>query len=220
MKKHIYFIFLIAFLAVQMVAAGNPTFQFNKEFDLIRACSDRGFFCDANFICNISIVYPNGKLMINNQLMTNSDSFRNITISQSLNNQLGFLEAIQSCNNVTNAGTETFEIEITADGKPSQVFPTQFVIIIFAFAFVSLGLFSERLRIFKTLGSILVVVMGVITIYPGYSFINYSNLLGKSLGFVIVGLGFYFLAIDGNFSRERQVDTYQQDDDGRFHGND
>lgn len=220
MRKQLFFIFLIVFLAVPIVAASDPTFQFNKAFDLKRACSDRGFFCDNNFVCNISIIYPDGNTLVNNQRMTNNESFRNISINQGANNQLGFLEAIQSCNNGTTAGTETFPIAITGDGKPFEVFPTQFVIIIFAFCFVVIGLFAEKLRIFKTLGSILVMVLGVLTLYPGYSFINYSTLLGQGLGFVLVGLGFYFLAIDGNFSRERQVDGFKQDDDGRFHGND
>ena len=52
------------------------------------------------------------------------------------------------------------------------------------------------------------MIMGVITIYPGYSFINYTTLLGKGLGFILIGLGFYFL-IEDSFSRNKQEDRFE-----------
>ena len=54
--------------------------------------------------------------------------------------------------------------------------------------------------------------MGVITIYPGYSFINHTTLLGKALGFILVGLGFYFL-IEDSFSRNKQEDSFDAEND-------
>jgi hypothetical protein len=193
-------------------ATTEEVFQFNKQFDLKRACSDNGFFCGNSFNCNITLIYPDGTLLKNNELMTNFVSYRNITITQSQNNQLGIIEVIESCNNVSDAGLDTFEIEITADGKPSQIFPTQFFPIILGFLMIAFGLFQERLRLFKHVGSLIIMVMGVITLYPGYSFINWSTLMGQTLGAVFIGLGFYFL-IEDSFSRELQEEYYSQDNE-------
>jgi len=192
-----------------------PSFQHNAQFDLKRACFNNGFFCESNFVCNITLLYPNGEVLVNNQIMGNQVSYRNITVSAASNNQLGFVQAIESCGNSTNAGPDTFTIAITGDGKPFQIFPQQFFIIILAFFLVVLGLVQEKLRLFKHMGSILMMIMGVITIYPGYSFINHTTLLGQGLGFILVGLGFYFL-IEDSFSRNKQEDTFDaepQDDD-------
>jgi len=201
-KKTIFiFSFLFIFLALPLVISQeDPTFQFNKEFDLKRPCSDNGFFCGAGYVCNITLIYPDGGLLVNNQIMTNQGSFRNITVLQPNNSQMGFIEGIESCNNVSLAGLNTFEIAITADGKKFQAFPNQFFIIILGLLMIGGGLAAERLRMFKHLGSILLIIMGIITLFPGYNFINYSTLLGKTVGFILIGLGFYFW-IEDSFSR-------------------
>ena len=186
-----------------VIAQEIPSFQFNQEFDLKRSCSFEGFFCDSDFICNITLVYPDGTLLRDNVLMNDFVSYRNVTISQAENNQLGIIKAIQSCNNGTDAGLEVFDVSITADGKKFQVFPTQFVVIILAFLLIGAGFFQERLRLAKSGGSMLLMIMGVITIFPGYSFLNYSTLMGWGLGLTLVLLGFYFL-IEDSFSREKQ----------------
>ena len=211
-----FLFFLISVLLVTTVSAQEqlpeqiPSFQFNTQFDLKRGCFDNGFFCDSSFVCNATIIAPDGNtLMIDNQIMTDQNSYRNITVDQSLNNQLGFAEVIQSCNNVSNAGRDTFVIAITGDGKPWRQFPQQLVVAIISLAMIVMGTMKENLRIFKHLGSMMMMAVGVLTLYPGYSFINYSTLLGKSLGTVFIGLGFYFL-IEDSFSRDNQQERYAQ----------
>ena len=206
-NKTIGFTFLFIILVLPLLPAQDPTFQFNKQFDLKRPCSDRGFFCNGNFECNITLINPVGDVIISNQVMTNNVSYRNITVPQVLNNQLGIITATESCNNVTNAGLKTFDVAITADGKEFQAFPNQFVILILALLFVAVGTFNDRLRLFKHLGSILLIIIGIITLYPGYNFINWTTLLGKGLGFVLIGLGFYFF-IEDSFSRDKQEEYY------------
>ena len=74
---------------------------------------------------------------------------------------------------------------------------------------VGVGFVTERLRMFKHLGSILLIIVGIITLYPGYNFINYSTLLGKALGFILIGLGFYFW-IEDSFSRDKQEEGFNE----------
>ncbi len=211
-KLMLVFIIGMMLLVPTVLSLSDPTFQFGKGFDLKRSCSDRGFFCDSVFDCNITLVYPDGTLLKDNELMTDSTSYRNITISELENNQLGIVSAIQSCNNGTVGGLENFNVVITADGKEFQIFPQEFTIIIIAFLLISCGLLIERLRLFKHIGGMLLMVMGVITLFPGYSFINYTTLLGKALGFSLVGIGFYFL-IEDSFSRDDQDNSFEG---GRF----
>ncbi len=199
--------------AQQTLEEQIPSFQFNTEFDLKRACFDNGFFCSSVFTCNITLISPDGQVLVNNQVMTNQGSYRNITVSQISNDQLGFIQGIESCSNSTSAGPDTFTVAITGDGKPFQIFPQQFFIIILSFAMIVIGLAQEKLRMFKHMGAILMMIMGVITIYPGYSFINYTTLLGKGLGFILVGLGFYFL-IEDSFSRNKQGDGFDSQPQG------
>ncbi len=198
--------------AQQILDEQIPSFQYNEEFDLKRACFNNGFFCGSGFTCNITLLYPDGQVLVNNQVMTNQGSYRNITVSKESNQQLGFIQGIESCSNSTSAGPDTFTIAITGDGKPFQIFPQQFFIIIFSLALVVIGLIQEKLRMFKHLGSIMMMIMGIITVYPGYSFINYSTLLGKGVGFVLIGLGFYFL-IEDSFSRNKQEDGFDSQND-------
>ena len=211
--KSILFLFvaLFFFLGFPLVIAAEseepPTFQFNKQFDLKRICEVNGFYCDSAFVCNLTLTYPDGTSLINNQLMTDMVSFRNFTINQTQNNQLGIVKAIQSCNNVSNAGAETYDVIITADGNKFQAFPNQFVIIIFAVFMIGVGTVMDRLRLFKHLGSLLLMIMGILTLFPGYNFINHSTLTGLALGSVLIGLGFYFL-IEDSFSRDSQEEGF------------
>ncbi len=213
MDKKIITIIVLSLFLLSFVSADvekNPTFQFGKEFDLKRGCFDSGSFCDSNFECNITILYPNHVVMISDRVMTDQTSYRNVTINAAENNRLGFSNAIQSCTNGTASGAETFTIAITGDGEEFQAFPQQFTIIIFGFIFIFFGLMKDRYRMFKHLGSVIVMIMGVITVYPGYSFINWSTLTGQVLGFSCIGLGFYFL-IEDSFSRGDQEERYQQE---------
>lgn len=98
---------------------------------------------------------------------------------------------------------------VTADGFEAEPFPIQLSLIVLAFLLVGVGLTADRLRLMKHAGSILLMIMGVLTLWPGYSFINYSTLTGLALGTVLIGVGFYFL-IEDAFSRDEQAEYFEQ----------
>ncbi|KKL11724.1 hypothetical protein LCGC14_2542870, partial [marine sediment metagenome] len=66
MKKQILFSIILLTLILPIITAQETplTFQFNKQFDLKQPCSDRGFFCAANFECNITLINPEGDVII------------------------------------------------------------------------------------------------------------------------------------------------------------
>lgn len=112
------------------------------------------------------------------------------------------------CSSDNLAGSISVIFEVTADGFRSKVFPTQFVIIILGLFLVLVGIFNDRLRFMQLIGSMMLIIMGVLTLYPGYSFISWTTLLGKALGFGLIGFGSYYL-LEPAFSRDKQDDYFE-----------
>lgn len=213
-KKLLIFIFVLIALPL-FSAVVEESFAFGTNIDLKRPCFNNGTYCSSATICNITVIYPSGDLLLDNVQMNNQISFHNASIVAADNNELGIHPAYMTCIDSPLNGEDTFEIEITGNGFPSQQFPREFVIIILAFILIGVGATVDKLKLLKYLGSLITMVMGVITLYPGYANINFSTLFGKVLGFSLIGVGFYFL-IEDSFSRERQVEGFDQDDPGLF----
>lgn len=206
MNNKLFFLLFIVLLSSPLILAQvELNFAYGKTFDIKRPCFNNGTFCSGVATCNITISYPDGNVLQNNIPMSRNGSFFNRTIPSGLNNQLGNSPTIMSCCDGNDCGADTFDIQITGDGKPAQTFPLQFAVIFFAFLLIGSGLVQDRFRLFKYIGSLLLMVMGVLTLYPGYSFINWTTLMGKGIGFSSIGIGFYFLLEDA-FSRDEQQD--------------
>lgn len=195
------------------------TIPFNQEFDLKRACFNNGTYCSTAAVCNATIFYPDGKLLTDNQGMTNQFSFHNLTLTNANISQLGTYSTFVICNDEGLLGDDTFEIEVTGDGFKARAFPLQFSLIFLAFIMIISSFFDDRMRLFRTIGGVMLMGMGVVTLYPGYANFNYSTLQGQILGISIIGLGLFF-TIQDSFSFDKQVDHFDQHSDGRFHDND
>ncbi len=184
------------------------TGQQNNALDLKIVCVNAGP-CSASTECNVSVFAPDETVLLDAVMATSAPSlgYFNITLNETQTTQFGEYRAAGFCKDGSVTNVVDFVFDITADGKPFNTFPHQFSIIFFSFLFVALGLHLERLTLFKYLGSIIMMIMGVMTLYPGYSFINWTNLLGLSLGSALIGLGFYFM-IEDSFSRDEQAEYY------------
>ncbi len=190
------------------------SFQQSQEVDVKLVCINAGY-CSTATVCNVSVFNPDELVLLDAITATQAASLGsfNFTLTSDQTGELGEYRVGGFCQDGSVTNIIDFTFDVTADGKEFNVFPTEFVIILFSFIFVSLGLFQERLRMFKHIGSILMMIMGVITLFPGYSFINWTTLSGLALGTVLIGLGFYFL-VEDSFSREEQDDTFEQDGRG------
>ncbi len=211
MNSKIVTVFILGLLLLPLMnAAVELTFPFNSEFNLKRPCFNNGTFCSATSECNITLISPNSNTLVDNQVMTNQIAFHNYTVVGGSNVQLGIISATMVCIDGAVEGSDTFEIAITGSGVKSTPFPIELSLIILGFVGIVVGAMKERLSLLKSGGSILIMVMGVVTLFPGYAEINYTTLSGLTLGTILIGLGFYFL-IEGNFSRKVQEDSYDQD---------
>ena len=123
--------------------------------------------------------------------------------------RLGQYSSLVDCNDGGFGGFVSFPLDVTADGFLEKDFPKEFSVILFGLLLIIFGLSKERYRMLKHIGGILWIIMGVITLYPGYGFINWTTLLGKVLGFILIGGGFY-VWLEDSFSRDEQDAYFEQ----------
>ncbi len=215
------FLFFIVLLASPMVVATDKfTTSFNSELNLKRTCFNNGTWCSSSAECNITIQYPDSSILKDNVLMTNQNSYHNITILKSEVNQLGFYEALMVCTDPSNdlSGADSFQLEVTGDGFPQDVFPTELSLIIFGIFLIIVGSFNDNLKFMQLMGSMLTFIMGVRTLYPGWANFNYTTLPGQALAFILIAIGFIYLIRD-SFSQKKQSERYDinHTEDGRVH---
>ncbi len=203
---------ILGILFISLTSA--VTFQQSTEADIKIVCINAGF-CSSATTCNVSIFAPDQSTLLDAVTATQAASLGsfNFTLTADQTKQLGEYSVGGFCLDGSVTNIVDFTFDVTADGQPFNVFPSEFSVILFSFLLIALGLFQERLRMFKHIGSILMMVMGVLTLFPGYSFTNWTTLQGLGLGTVLIGLGFYWL-IEDNFSREEQDDSFEQEGRG------
>lgn len=84
----------------------EPAYIFAQDQDanLKFSCTnENGYPCESTYACNITVQYPNGTLLIDNQEATRNPSYYNITLPDT--STLGFHQYQSFCHNATKAGT-------------------------------------------------------------------------------------------------------------------
>ena len=194
-----------------MTIISSLTFQQDTEVDIKIVCINAGY-CTSTAVCNVSVFSPNDITLLNGIQTTQSSNlaFHNFTLNSTQTSSLGEYSVGGFCKDGSVTQLIDFDFDVTADGKEFQAFPNQFVVIALAFILVMFGLFNERYTLLKHMGSLILMVMGVITLFPGYNFINHTTLFGLALGSSLIGIGFWFL-IEDAFSRTSQEERFHQD---------
>ena len=93
--------------------------------------------------------------------------------------------------------------------------PNELIVLGAGYVLLFVGISIDKLRLVKYMGAILLMTMGVYTLFPGYAGINHEGLVGLSLGTISIALGFFYL-LEDSFSFDKQVETFDQHDDGRL----
>jgi hypothetical protein len=96
-------------------SADDLIYEKNTTIDLKVPCFNNNTFCSPSAICNITIIYPNASVLINNQLMTNGGAFHNYTLTST--NTIGEYQSYMVCNDGGELGYSTFTFMITPNGQ-------------------------------------------------------------------------------------------------------
>ncbi len=153
-------------------------------------------------------------ILLSNHSLTGNPTFFNTTLPTL---ETGKYSAI-IISPGSNFNESQFTYLVNDTGRNENVFPIQFSILGLGLLLIIVGKFREDLSMLQHIGSMMVMVMGVSTLYPGYSGLDGSNIQGLALGSSSVAIGFWFL-IERSFSRKKQDENFTQDaveDDGRF----
>lgn len=183
----------------------NQDFEFH--FHVFNATT--GLAVDNTTInCSFELLNGDGSELVDINVIDFVDDEWNINVLGGNFSRLGSYYWLVGCGG-GNGGFTSAPLIVTADGFPSSDFPIQLSFIIFSFFLICIGLIKERFRLFQFTGSILMMIMGILTLYPGYSFINWTTLTGLALGTILIGIGFYFL-LEPAFSRDEQEEYFEQ----------
>lgn len=235
--KHIFFLVALLLFTITLVDAQPPAqtlqafaegyFIEIPEQGFLQADRDYTFhfhafnisdgieILNATAACQMDLYNHHSELIFTNHDLTFNDTIEawEVLVRGGNFTELGAYDYLVHCNNTVLGGAVAVEFEVTADGRVREAFPHQFFVILLGLVFIILGLAKERYKMFKSIGSLMFMVMGLITLFPGYGFINWTTLLGKVLGFSLIALGFYFLIEDGFGRGTEQEERYSQEDE-------
>ena len=200
------------FVGIFLISIASAlTFQQNKEVDIKIVCINAGF-CSSTTDCNVSVFAPDQTTLLSGVQGTATANLAeyNFTLNSTQTSQFGEYIVGGFCLDGSVTNVIDFTFDVTADGKPFEKFPNQFAIIGLGFILIIFGLFNERYGLLQRMGAIILMVMGVLTLYPGYNFINHTTLFGLALGSILIVIGFWFL-IEDSFSRTKQEERFNQD---------
>ena len=94
--------------AVSFTEDTTPEFIFaqGENANIIFACVDQNdFVCDSTFSCNITVIFPNSSIFVNNAEATRQTNFYNLSLPNT--DTLGIHSYNVFCQNSSNAGAST-----------------------------------------------------------------------------------------------------------------
>ena len=164
MQKQVIVTFVTILLVIPLVFAGNEFIYPNgEEVDLKISCFMNGTYCSGSALCNLTIQYPNGSLLINNQEMTNSLSFHNYTLLENQTDVNGDYHVSMVCDDSGTYGFSTFDFTITPDGSEQTTGKAiLFGLLILVSLVFCIGAFAYGINSNKPAPMILGVLIGIL----------------------------------------------------------
>jgi len=198
-------IWICMFLLVISIVQAELIYQQNKEADLKINCYDtNNAICGAS-ICNISVLYPNSTLLLDNVEMTKQSIFYNYTLKTDQTGIVGDYKANVYCYDGNYSGFNNFDFSITADGtKPTIVQSIiYFGLLIIITVFLILALYWATIVRHPALQTGLYLLGYLLLIYISFigeriatSYLNSSLLSGfMNIWFKIMMIGLPFVVI-------------------------
>ena len=185
-NKKLLLIFMIGILALSFATAAEEDLTFKQwdAVDLKLPCSYKGANCAASAECNISIMFPNGTFMVENQEMTNNgNGMPNYTMPTT--GVIGEHNYKQTCTQSGLSASDSGVITITTTGIGSNN-KLPIFLILFAVALLIFGLALEN-PMMGFFAGILFIMVGMYLMIYGFGDIN--DLYTRAFALIILALG-------------------------------
>jgi len=116
--KEIIFLLIIVLTLFPLIS-GQEVFKQNEVAEIKVPCFNNGTLCSTSATCNITVIYPNGTSVVDNQEMTLSDtySYYNYTLNENQTVKTGEYDLIVWCQDGVYSGFSTFPITINPTGE-------------------------------------------------------------------------------------------------------
>jgi len=171
--KKIILLMIMAICLIGFASAQSELFyKQGSTIDLKIPCFANGTYCSGSATCNITINYPNGTSLINNQPMTNQASFFNYTLNSSQTTVLGPYQSSMVCDENGTSGHSTFQFMITSSGtEPTTSKSITFGIITFVALALSALFFLLGFKFGNMPALILGILLGFVFLIVAFQFI-------------------------------------------------
>lgn len=202
--KKILMILLVSIFLIGLASASLGTYQ---QFDCVQIKT----ILNSSWVNISSLSFPNSSVGLSNVAMTKSA--QTFTYNFCSTDLLG----VYVYDYYDDKGdVYVNDFNVTQNGRADTDFPLELVFLFAGIIMIGASYLNRRLRIFKILGALLVSTIGVLTIYPGYMGLNYTNLFGLTIGIISIGIGAYFLIEDLFYVTEGKEPNYGEYEEGDY----
>lgn len=194
MKQKVFIIIALVMFVVSLtyVSAENLVFKQSQLVDLKIPCYINGSYCSAGATCDLTINYPNGTTVINNQPMTYNPSYFNYTLNESQTTAIGNYQCSMVCTDAGESGYKDFTFEVTTTGAGNELMINiiAFLLIIIAIVIFILGM-NRQDWVITMLSSFIFGIAGFNLYF--FPLVYLPSLVNTVLAWVLWGIGSYIL---------------------------
>ncbi len=219
MKKGIFLLIILGLLILPL--GSSLTYKKGEAINLGVGCENSGSYCSGSAVCNITIFYPNGSLLVENIGMNNQVSYFNYSISEDKNQETGEYNCIVMCSDNGINGTSTFKYEVTLSGKDpdasNPMVSLGIIALIFGiacvFLFISSQLQEAGPKIFFLLASFVFMIGSLAVTYVIAFESNLASQINSTVTIMLYAFGLIFFVIFAYIMIKQivaSVDLYRQ----------
>lgn len=185
MRKIIYIVVFL-FIAVSVSAM---EYDNDKNISINVPCVDQGEACSSSAVCNLTVLYPDSSILLNNSQMDNEGSIH--TYDLGITEITGTYSASVYCADEGTYGHTSFEFDVNDPKSSIEInkcpssLPSAIMLGLFILIIIATILFAEvqGIVIMEFLGTVMVFILG--WIIAGCSGLY---------GFAVIGVGVLLLA--------------------------
>lgn len=204
MKKIIYILLFILMISLVTALEIKDYKKLNENVNITTFCFDNAnSYCPREYKCNITIINPNGFVIVDNKPMTNLSNQYNYTINFS---KTGDYKVSTICTNNVLYGNENYMLRVNEQGGEYQgygLYGFYIILFVISIVYIAASFLLNKVHIVPKIllffMSIVNLIIGILISYlDSVSFDYNSIILGLFIGngtiFIVVGY-FYLIQV-------------------------